>query len=770
MSLIGQPLQRVDGRAKVTGAARYAAEGLPPNAAHAVGVGSSIAAGRILSMETAEAERAPGILAIITHQNAPRLGRPSLHPAGQSLPILQGPKIEYRGQFIGVVVAETFEQAQYAASLVRVDYERREPQIFATGRQRAIAPPSGQTSRGTKVDNQRGDPRRGLTEAIAIVEQSYTTPIQHHCAMEPHATLAWWEGAQLIVHDATENYAGTQQVLAEAFGLAQENVRVFTDFVGGSFGGKGQSWPHVILAALAAQRVRRPVKFALTRRQTFANAGHRAPTEQRFALGAATDGRLTATRHDTLTHTSQFDDFVEPCGEHTERLYSCPNLAVTHRIVRAHVGTPTYTRGPGETPGSFAWESAMDELAVVLKMDPVKLRVQCDAELDEQEGRPWSSRWLKECYALAAAKFGWVRRNPEPRSTRDGRWLIGWGMAATTLGSPFRKAEARGILHADGRAVIECATHEIGVGNYTILTQIAAQGLGVPIERVTVSLGDSRFPPTPRGGSPAAASVGSAVLTVAQDLRAQIIELALEDQASPLYGLKRPEISVENGRIFEQKSPARGETYIEILARRKLRRIEAKAVAQPGRERGHPAAAALTGGSGQRTVTDPDPQAPRRKPEGEVPAPVDVFSFHSFGAHFCEVRVDADLGVVRVTRWVGAFDCGRILNPLTAASQVRGGIVWGLGNALMEGIVQDAHTGAFVNSNLAEYHIATCADVPALEIHFLDRPDPRANPLGAKSVGELGNVGSAAAIANAIYHATGRRVRELPITADKLLV
>jgi xanthine dehydrogenase YagR molybdenum-binding subunit len=765
-SFVGQPLSRVDGRAKVTGRARYATEDLPENVAHAVAVNSGIAAGRIQDMDTAEAEKAPGVLAVITHRNAPRLARPTLHPAGQSLPVLQGPEIQHYGQFIAVVVAETFEQARHASSLVRVNYEPRKAQTFATGREHAIAPSSGQTVRQTKADNRRGDPQRGFSEATTIVDAVYRTPIQHHCAMESHATLAWWEAGRLHAHDATENYVGTRQLLAEVFGLEEESVHVFTEFVGGSFGSKGQSWPHVILAALAAQHVGRPVKLALARQQTFTNAGHRTPTEQRLALGAAADGGLTATRHDSIMHTSQFDEFVEPCGQHTELLYSCPNVAVSHRIVRANVGTPTFTRGPGETPGSFALESAMDELAIALKMDPVKLRERCDAERDEHVNRPWSSRRLKECYALAAEKFGWAERNPEPRSMRDGRWLIGWGMATTTLGSSYRKAEARARFQDDGQAVIECATHEIGVGNYTILTQIAADSLAIPMERVTIALGDSRFPPTPRGGSPAASSVGSAVLTAARDLRAQLIGLALEDRASPLHGLKHAELEVKSGRVFEKKNPARGELYTEILARRGLRSIAAKAVAQPGRERGQPSASALVGGSGERTVAETDPAKAGKK---SAPEPGE-FSFHSFGAHFCEVAVDADLGMARVRRWVGAFDCGRILNPKTATSQVSGGIVWGIGNALMEGLIQDPRDGAFINTNLAEYHVATCADVPAIEVHFLDGIDERANPLGVKSVGELGNVGSAAAIANAIFHATGRRVRDLPITPDKLLV
>lgn len=761
-NIIGKPVDRVDGQLKVTGGARYSAEIPTENVAHAVLFQSTIARGRIRNIDTGAVERAPGVLAVITHLNAPRLAQPTWLPAGQSLPILQNPEIHYCGQHIGVVVAATLEQAEHAATLVRVTYDQQKPAgVMAQRLNEAFLPPMGLSGGGGgPVDSRRGDVERGLATAVRI-EQTYTTPIEHHNALEPHATIALWNGDNLTVYDATQNISGARQVLASVFGMRQENVRVVSHFLGGGFGSKGLNWPHVTIAALAAQQVKRPVKLVLERHQMFTSTGHRAPTLQRITLGATRAGKLTAIRHATTLHTSMFDDFVEPCGLMTQMMYSCPNVEVSHRLVRCNVGTPTFTRAPGEATGSFALESAMDELAYELKIDPIELRNRNHADRDESHNHPWSSKSLREAYRLGAERFGWARRNPAPRSMRDGRYLIGYGVASATYPANYRPASARAIFSADGRALVQCGTHDLGTGAYTVMTQIAAETLGLPVERVRFELGDTRFPPAPgAGGSTSAASAGSAVQAAARALRSRLIEMALRDENSPLRGLGTSAVTVESGRIFARENPSRGETYVQVLARLGEKVVEVVAATQPGRER--PAPGGPTGAS-QRPGTEQDRGAQAQESQSGV------YSFHSFGAHFCEVRVDPDLGTVRVARFLGCYGVGRVLNLKTATSQMHGGMTWGISMALQEETHMDARYGRYVNANLGEYHVPVNADIPLIEAYFVEEEDPHVNPIGVKGIGEIGIVGVAAAVANAIFHATGKRIRNLPITPDKLL-
>ena len=573
--------------------------------------------------------------------------------------------------------------------------------------------------------------------------------------MEPHATIALWEGDNLTVYDATQNVSGVRQVLASALGIRQEKVRVVSHFLGGGFGSKGLNWPHTTIAAIAARQVKRPVKLVLERPQMFTSAGHRAPTIQQITLGATQAGKLTAIRHATTSHTSMFDDFVEPCGSMTQIMYSCPNVEVSHRLIRANVGTPTFMRAPGEASGSFALESAIDELAYKLKLDPIEFRNRNYAERDEHENRPWSSKSLRETYRLGAERFGWTRRNPVPRSMRDGRYLIGYGVASATYPANYRAASARAVFFADGRALVQIGTHDLGTGTYTIMTQIAAETLGLPLDRVRFELGDTRLPPSPgAGGSTSSASAGSAVQAAARSLRSRLIEMALRDENSPLYGLGTSAVTVESGRIFARDNPSRGETYVQVLARLGEKVVEVVASAQPGRERATPG----TPTASQRPGTE---QAQETQSG--------VYSFHSFGAHFCEVRVDPDLGTVRVARVLGCYGVGRVLNLKTATSQMHGGIVWGISMALQEETHMDTRSGQYINANLGEYHVPVNADIPAIETYFVEENDPYVNPIGAKGIGETGIVGVAAAIANAVYHATGKRVRSLPITLDKVI-
>ena len=759
--IIGKPVDRVDGRLKVTGGARYSAEIPTENVVHAVLFQSTIARGRIKSIDTGAVERAPGVLAVITHLNAPRLAQPTWLPAGQSLPILQNPEIHYCGQHIGVVVATTLEQAAHAATLVRVTYDEQKPVgVMAQRLNEAFLPPMGLSGGGGPVDSRRGDVERGLATAVRI-EQTYTTPTEHHNAMEPHATIALWEGDNLTVYDATQNVSGARQVLASAFGMRQEKVRVVSHFLGGGFGSKGLNWPHVTIAALAAQQVKRPVKLVLERHQMFTSTGYRAPTLQRITLGATRAGKLTAIRHATTMHTSMFDDFVEPCGLMTRMMYSCPNVEVSHRLVRMNVGTPTFTRAPGEASGSFALESAIDELAYELKIDPIDLRNRNHADRDEHKNHPWSSKSLREAYRLGAERFGWARRNPAPRSMRDGRYLIGYGVASATYPANYRPASARAIFSADGRALVQCGTHDLGTGAYTVMTQIAAETLGLPVERVRFELGDTRLPPAPgAGGSCSAASAGSAVQAAARTLRTRLIDMALRDENSPLRGLDTSVVTVESGRIFARENPSRGETYVQVLARLGEKVVEVVAATQPGRERPAPGGSTATS---QQPGTEQDRGAQAEESESGV------YSFHSFGAHFCEVRVDPDLGTVRVARFLGCYGVGRVLNLKTATSQMHGGMTWGISMALQEETHMDARYGRYVNANLGEYHVPVNADIPAIEAYFVEEEDQHVNPIGVKGIGEIGIVGVAAAVANAIFHATGKRIRNLPITPDKLL-
>ena len=730
---VGKPIDRVDGRLKVTGAAQYSAEIPVENPAYAVTIGSKIARGQITSIDTREAEKSPGVLGILTHLNLPKL-----HPmptftgngsaAENRLP-LQDETIHHSGQHIAVVIADTLERAKYAASLIGVDYTAETPLTeMEKERDRSF----GKGYFGKPPEVIRGNPTEGLAKAEVRIEETYTTPTEHHNPMEPHATTAVWEGDRLTVYDATQFNFGVQQALASVLGIPAENVRVVCQFIGGAFGCKGMVWPHVPLAAIAARQVKRPVKLVLTREQMFTSVGHRAETEQQVILGATRDGHLTAIVHKGISHTSAFDDFVEPFTIATHIMYACPNLQAEQRLVRLNKGTPTFMRAPGETPGMYALESALDELAYAVKLDPIELRLRNHADTDPDTNLPWSSKSLKESYRLGAEKFGWSRRNPEPGSMRDGRYLIGMGMASATYPTLRMPAAAKARILQDGTALVQSASHEMGTGTATIMTQIAADALGIPVEKVRFELGDTKLPRAPvSGGSMTAASVGTAVKGATQAVRAKVLELVRTDTRSPLHNIPETDLATAEGRIFAKSDPGKGETYEAVLKRHNLQEVEESFNAQVSQEK--------------------------------------KFSSHAFGAQFAEVRVDPDFGEVRVTRFTGAYGVGRVLNLKTARSQMIGGIVMGIGMALLEETITDTLTGRIINPNLAEYHVPVSADIPAIEAYFVEENDPHVNPIGAKGVGEIGITGVAAAVANAIYHATGKRIRDLPITPDKLL-
>jgi xanthine dehydrogenase YagR molybdenum-binding subunit len=706
---IGQPISRVDGRQKVTGRATYAAEFGIPGAAHGAIVRSTVENGRIASIDSAAAEKAPGVVSVLTHRNAPRLAyRP--HKAfvdpniGERLHVLQEDSVSHQGQPIALVIADTVEQAQHAAMLVRVTYV---PENGATDIASAtpVLPTRLKTDQGEgrPPETRRGDPEGALASAEVKVDHTYVIPREHHNPIEMHATIAAWDGDRLTLWDKTQWVHNTADEIAAVFGIPAQNVRVISPFVGGAFGSGLRTWPHVTLAALGARVVGRPVKLMLSRRDMYYGVGYRPHTVQRVALGASRQGRLTAVVHDGYQETSTYEEFSEALVNASRFLHSCPNVYTRQRIARLNVNTPTYMRAPGESSGVFALESAMDELAVALNIDPVELRLRNEPERDEFKNLPFSSRSTRECYRAAADRFGWSRRNPTPRSMRDGRLLLGWGMAAATYPMNYAPATAMARLFPDGTAEVTSAASDMGPGTWTSMTQVAADTLGLPIERVKFILGDTRLPRAPvHGGSLTMASVGSAVQAACSKAREDAL--------------------------------AHGGGNDLMQAMRHLgRAVEASGDVKPGDE-------------GQR------------------------FSMHAFGAVFVEVAVDPDLGDTRVRRIVGAYGAGRIINPKMARSQCIGGMIGGIGMALMEHSVVDARNGRLTNANLAEYAVPVHADAPpVMDVVFVEEHDTEVNPLGVKGVGEIAMVGVAPAIANAIFHATGRRVRALPITPDKLL-
>jgi xanthine dehydrogenase YagR molybdenum-binding subunit len=711
-TVIGQPLTRVDGRVKVTGTATYAAEFQRPKLAYGALIQSAIANGRVTKIDLSTAKSAPGVVGILSRENAPRFkpypdnltknGAP-----GESRVPLQDDDVYWVGQHLGVVVAESFEQATHAASLVRVQYEARPPLVSLAD----VSPVQPEKFIGReRLQAKRGDVNRALATAAHKIEVVYSTPIENHNPIETTSTTAEWETPdRLLIHESTRGIKQLQKIVANAFGLPQENVHIICKFIGGAFGSKGFQWSHTLLAAAAARLVQRPVKVTFTRPQMFDSAGQRAHTEQRFSLGADDAGKLVALRHATTTHCSPVSEYTEPCGNMSRMLYSCPNVEVSHQLVRLNLTTPCPMRAPGEAPGVFALECALDELAHNAGIDPVEFRLHNYAELNEYENKPWSNKKLRECYQRAAEKFGWSKRKGKPGSMRaaDGS-QIGFGMATAIYPAGQQKAGATAILNKDGTVTVHSATHEIGTGTYTAMSQFAADTLGIPIEKIRFELGDSQFPEAPNnGGSWLTASVAPAVMGACRDLKTKVVDLAggWPNDSTQLTGL---------------------------FTRAGQEQIQAEFMSEPNKEE-------------------------REK-----------FSFFSYGAVFVEVQVDL-LGQVRVKRAVGVYDMGRMINPRLARSQIIGGMLYGFSMALMEGTIPDEKTGRIVNPNLADYHVAVHADTPEFDIDFINEPDPHMLDLGARGIGEIGIVGAPAAVVNAIFNATGKRVRDLPITPDKLI-
>ena len=738
---IGQPLPRVDGPAKVSGRATYAADHTQ-DLVYAYAVTSTVAAGQVVSMDIKAAQAVPGVLTVLTPFNAPKLDtkalptvpyeQAALEVLSPPLFVLQDREIRWFGALIGLVVAETFEAARYAASLVTAEYTEGHPKLDAKRHlDEAFVPETLLIP--LPPEGGRGDVARGLEAATATVDHQYVTPDESHAQMEMGATVASWQDGKLTVQTTSQDVCGWQQSLCNTFHLPKEQVRVVSKYIGGGFGGKNGTWDHMPLAAMAAQVVGRPVKMVMTRQQMFSLHGHRQKHWQRIRLGAKADGALTAIDQEILVQTSLTRPFVEHTAETTGMIYACPNVHWRHQGVTTHTPLATIMRAPGSAPGMFALESAMDELAEALDMDAIELRRRNHATHDPENKKPWSSNSLLQCFEQGAERFGWSRRTPTPGSMRDGRWLVGMGMASATYPAQRMPCAARVVMQADGRVTVQLAATDIGTGTYTILTQVAADALGIPPAWVTVEMGDTDLPPTAgSGGSWGAASYSTAVLEAGQSLQTAILKLVRSDDASPLRGLDNAGVTATDGVLQSISDPGRSEPYSAILRRHGKESLTAEAQTQP-------------------TLASK------------------LVSSHAFGAQFCEVRVDPDTGEVRVPRFVGAYGVGKLLNPHTARSQLLGGICWGLGMALTEEMVLDHRHGHYVNADLAEYHIPVCADLRDIEVLFVEEEDTMLTPLGAKGLGEIGIVGVAAAVANAVWHATGTRVRDLPITLDKML-
>jgi|CXWL01.1.fsa_nt_gi xanthine dehydrogenase YagR molybdenum-binding subunit len=723
--LKGQP-SRVDGRAKATGAAKYIAEHRFPGMTYGYLVQSIIAKGKILDIDSTEAEKQPGVIKVISHKNAPKLSIPD-RPIPKPFYALTSPEVWFNGQPIAVVVAETFEQARFAASLVKVSYDEQKSE---TDFRKVIA--QGFTAGRDQAD--RGKPIQAFADAEVKVEAEYTIPIEHHNAMEPHATVANWENGKLTVFDKTQGITGTVNYLAGALGLKAADIRVQSPFSGGAFGAALRPGPQLIIAVMAARETKRPVKVVYSRRQLATAHGYRPESIQNIKIGADKSGKLKAIIHEAVHNTSAHENFTEGLVGISRTLYACPNVKTVAKIARLDLQTPLWMRAPGMVSGAFALESALDELSYKLKIDPLQLRLINYAETDPESGKPFSSKELRECYKQGAERFGWSKRKPEPRSMRDGRLLVGWGIATGTWGAGQSPASVRVTVKADGTALVESGTTDIGPGTYTTMTIVAAESLGLPVAKVTFVLGDSDLPPSPgQGGSTTTSSVGSAVKEACDLVIKEFVDLANKDQNSPFRGIAVTDLAVDAGTIAVKGKPETRVSFGEILRRNNLGHVGLMHRSTPN--------------SGERSK----------------------YSIASHGVLFVEAKVDEDIGTVRVTRIVQATAAGRIVNPKGAHSQEIGGAVWGIGMALTEKTELDHRLGRIMNPNLAGYHVPVNADVSEIETIFVQEDDKIVNPLGAKGLGELGLVGVPAAIANAAYHATGKRFRELPITPDKLL-
>ena len=731
---------RYEGRLKVTGKAKYAGEFSEPfpkaDLLYAYIVQSTIASGTIAAIDSAAAGRAPGVVLVMTPFNAMKLPQPAPQPpARRHISVLQDTRVDYNGQPIAVVVARSLVQAQEAARMMKVKYNEQPAMLDFHGRLAEARFPNqpGKEPPG----NKRGDLAKGFSQSTVTLEQTYITPIQVHNAMEPHATIAWWDGEKnekLNVYDSTQYISGVKSSLAKTLNIPLDDIHVQCPYTGGGFGSKGSMWSHVPLCAMAAKMTGKPVKLTLGREQMFGPVGYRPSTVNRIKIGATADGKIQAMQHDAQMTASAMEDFTEHVANPTKTLYMSDNNAVTEKVVTMNVGVATFMRAPGEAPGTAVLEIAMDELAEKLKMDPMHLRLINYAEKDPSHDRPFTSKNLKQCYQQAAERFGWAKRNATPGQVVEGNELIGLGMATALYPANRSAASASLTIAPDGKITVGSGTQDLGTGMYTIMAQTVGDALGVDPNTVTVRLGDSKLPKAPvSGGSQSAASVCPAVREAAMQAKLKLSEMARDDAQSPLHNVKTLDMDVKDGRLIMKASPAKGESFASIIGRNGGKAIEVMGSAEPGEDK-------------------------------------DSMTANSFGAVFAEVAVDKDTHMVKVRRVVGTYDIGTLINNKTGLNQLMGGIVWGVSFALHEEGHIDPVYGRTVNESLAEYHVPVNADIGLIDVTALNIPDTKFNPLGARGIGEIGITGTAAAISNAIYNATGKRIREYPITPDKIML
>jgi xanthine dehydrogenase YagR molybdenum-binding subunit len=734
-SNIGQPMTRRDGLLKVTGAARYAADHHPPGMLYAVLAVSSIARGRVTFLDIAVAKAHPGVVEVMTPANKPALAQDpdeKTNPFMFRLDLLQNDRVRYANQPIAVVIAQTLEAATEGAALLSPRYGV-EPARIGLDASESFVPPT--VGVGNPAEVQHGDVAAGLATAPKQIAATYETRPQFHNAMEPHAIVAAWDGDTLSIDTPSQAMAIAQGRLAGLFGISADKIHIRSPFLGGGFGSKGFIAGPQVLGIMAARMVGRPVKLVLRREQMFGPVGHRAPTRQNLRLGTDMDGKLTVIEHRTRTTSSTFDDFFEPASDSSHTLYASHAIATAHEVVRVDTGTPLFMRAPGEATGSIALESAIDEMAQACGMDPLAFRLKNYAEVEPITGKPFSSKALRECYRQGATQFGWEHRTLAPRQMRDANGLlVGWGMGTATFPALMFQAEAKAVLRSNGSGMMEIGAHDMGQGAWTALAQIAADSLGLGIEQVEFRSGTSDLPDAGiAGGSAHTATAGTAIHEAGADAVARLADLATNDRRSPLFAAGNAGVIARDGRLFRRDDESRSESYADILGRAGLSQVVGQ-------------------GKG---AADPAAQA--------------NYAMHAHGAVFAEVKVDPELGQMRVTRVVGAFAAGRIINPRMVRSQLYGGMIWGISFALHEHAVMDPRSGRPMNPNLGEYQIPVNADVPSLDAILVEEHDPYVNALGIKGVGEIGVTGTAGAVANAVWHATGVRVRTFPITLDRLI-
>src|SRR5882724_4623022 len=741
-SPIGRDTLRIDGPRKVTGLAKYASDFQFPGMLYAVPVEATIANGKLLTLDTAAAEKMPGVRAVLHRGNVGSIFRSTPAPGFDRMclerrPPFEDDTIRYWGQYIALAVADTFEAAKAAADAVRATYSKEKPNV-ESHLEAGNDPDVVLTAYGPmeRLQSHRGDAAAAFDTAAVKLDETYVTPAETHNPLELRANTAMWDGAPLTLYDSTQGVVNARGVLAQMFGLAKENVRVISKFLGSGFGGKLYPWTHVPLAAAAARQLDKPVKLVVSRKMMFQSVGHRARTQQRVRLGAHSDGKLVSFMHDYVYHMSMRDDYHEDCGEATPFHYSVPNLRVSFGRARRNIGATADMRGPGAVPGLYATESAMNELADRLKIDPVQLRILNEPKLDESNGLPFSSRHYIECLKVGAEKFGWSKRNATPSSMKRDGLTLGWGMAGAAWPADRFATEANVQLRDDGTVRVASAAQDIGTGTYTIMAQLAAEKTGVPLNKIEVVLGDTALPDGPiSGGSLATSSVIPAVFKSADQAITSLMFVAVGTPGSPFLGRQPTDLALEGGRIFlKAEGIAKGVAFGDVLRRANVRLVTGS-------------------GSSEQTAFLPNPK----------------LSTHSFGCHFVEVTWQPEIARLRVSRVVSVMDAGRILNPLTGRNQIQGAVVMGIGMALFEETTYDPLNGAPINSNLADYMMTVNADAPPIDVHFLDYPDKEINELGARGIGEIGLAGVAAAITEAVHHATGVRVRELPVKIEDLL-